>query len=185
MKKSVLLLFLLGLMQQGFAQSNQIDNAAEYGADYICTCVNKVYAEVDQDVRDVMMALTIMSEAEIDEYMATLPEEFLMRIVEQGEFMSDENTVAEMDACGQRMEANLISKFGDMSADEDELMTLMISKLEAKEDCEFAYFLLLMGLTMEEDPDDNTVNNNANKKPNPKPNPNNNVNHGGGGTEGQ
>ena len=126
-----------------------------------------------------------MTETEVEEYMLALPEELLMRIIDQGEFMADENTVAEMDACGQRMEANLVKKFGDLSANEDELMEVMLTKLESDVDCEFAYFLLLVGLSAEEEEDPNVNNNTINNNTNKKPNPNNNSNHGGGGTEGQ
>jgi hypothetical protein len=179
MKKLVLLLLSVSCMQFTYAQNSDLTPAANYAASYICTCVNNVYDAVDDDIREVIMNLAIMSEAESDEYLATLDEEVLYRMIEQGEFMADENTVAEMEACTQRMDTNIEKRYGDLSEYEDELMEIVIEKLEDEEDCEFTYFLLLVAFAMEENPDEyNNINNNST-------NTNKNVNHGGGGTNGQ
>lgn len=182
MKKLALLLLAAVGFQFATAQSSRVEEAANYAADYICTCVNKIYSDVDNDVRDVIMAMATMTEAEFDEYVGDLSPDLQERIVEQSLLMADEEKTAAMEECNQRMVANLESKYADVSDDngtsEDDIMLLILSRLESREKCTFAYFLILVGLGIdEENPEDPNLYQNNNN--------NNNNNNQGGGTDGQ
>lgn len=148
MKKIIIpVLFGLSLSFHVQAQS-RAEEAANYAADYICNCVNKVYADVDAEIRNILVAMYAMPEDEQAAYIQGLSEELQMRIVEQSLLMASEAKATEFEACNNKMVEEIGTKYADLDDEgitEVEMMNLMLERLGKKKKCEFTYLLMKIG----------------------------------------
>jgi hypothetical protein len=150
MKKIILpLLLSLGLGLNIQAQDQRFEAMAEFSADYICNCVNTVYADVDVKVKDILIKMYAMPEDEQIEYVDGLSEELKDHIEEQSKLISSKEKAAELDACGEKMIEELEDKFVSVKSldrSEEELIEKMLEVLSKKKQCKFAYLLIQMGM---------------------------------------
>ena len=149
MKKFLFPIILFSGLSFNLKAQDRIEEAANFAADYMCNCVNKVYAEIDPEIRDIIIKLSTMSEDEVAEMMGELSEETIIKIGEQSEIMSSEEKSAEFDACNNKMVEELTKKYSDVDeADisEEEMLGLMLDRLNKKKKCEFTYVLMKIGM---------------------------------------
>jgi len=147
--KKIILLVLLGLgLSFNVQAQDRAEEAANYAADYICNCVNKVYAGVDAEIRVILVTMYAVPEAEQTEYIQGLSEELQVRIVEQSLLMASEEKAQEFEACNTQMVEEISSKYADIddtAITEEELMNMMLDRLNKKKKCAFTYLLMKIG----------------------------------------
>jgi hypothetical protein len=149
MKKLLFPIILFFGLSFNLKAQDRIEEAANFAADYMCNCVNKVYAEIDPEIRDIIIKLSTMSEDDVAEMMGNLSEETIIKIGEQSEIMSSEEKSAEFEACNNKMVDELTKKYSDVDeADisEEEMLGLILDRLSKKKKCEFTYVLMKIGM---------------------------------------
>ncbi len=161
MKKILLAIFLFGAVQATQAQ-DRFNEAAAFAAQHLCDCVNEVYADIDEDVRNAVVVMATMSETEANNYITGLDQELILRIAEQSTIMMDESKSREFDDCNQSMVDAIDEKYPEdyeaMGYTESDFMDRMFKSLGADEACSFTYFLLQIGMSMQEDNGDHAPN---------------------------
>jgi len=144
---------LLLLSFSSLKAQDKIEEAANFAADYLCNCVNKVYAEVEPDIRDLIIKIYLLPAEEQTEFILGLSEDKQSKIIEQSLIMADEGKAAEMDECNNSMVKEIEKKYKNIdesALNEQELLETMSNRLKSKKKCEFAYMLMKIGLEQQQ-----------------------------------
>jgi hypothetical protein len=151
--KALTFSLLLLLSLSNLKAQDKMEEAANFAADYLCNCVNKVYAEVEPDIRDLIIKIYLLPAEEQTEFILGLSEEKQSKILQQSLIMADEGKAAEMDECNNSMAKEIDKKYKNLdesSFNEQELLETMSNRLKSKNKCEFAYMLLKIGLEQQQ-----------------------------------
>ena len=151
--RALTLSMLLLLSFSSLKAQDKIEEAANFAADYLCNCVNKVYAEVEPDIRDLIIKIYLLPAEEQTEFILGLSEDKQSKIIEQSLIMADEGKAAEMDECNNSMVKEIEKKYKNIdesALNEQELLETMSNRLKSKKKCEFAYMLMKIGLEQQQ-----------------------------------
>ena len=75
MKNNLLLLLLLSVFCFSANAQDKKEEAANYAADYICNCVNKVYSDIEPEVRTMLIKIYTLPLEEQMNYVLGLTED--------------------------------------------------------------------------------------------------------------
>jgi hypothetical protein len=158
--RALTLSMLLLLSFSSLKAQDKIEEAANFAADYLCNCVNKVYAEVEPDIRDLIIKIYLLPAEEQTEFILGLSEDKQSKIIEQSLIMADEGKAAEMDECNNSMVKEIEKKYKNIdesALNEQELLETMSNRLKSKKKCEFAYMLMKIGLEQQQISEDDLI----------------------------
>ena len=154
MRLSWFLALALILLTTNFMVAQSMEDIAEEGADQLCDCVNETYGHIDEDVKGAIMTLFSLGlehqtnqEEAVENYLSSLSPNLLTRIQEQTKLLEGEDQLFER--CIENVEHSLMDYAADSDApdiSEEAFLNLLMQKMEAAEECRFAYFL--MGVTL-------------------------------------
>jgi hypothetical protein len=150
--KTITWVFLMLFCIANIKAQNRLEEAANFAADYICNCVNKVYSGVEPDIRDHIINIYYLPANKQTAYLVDLEENVQMKIIEQSMLMADEAKAAEMDDCNNTMVREIEKKYKDIDEtafSEEKMLADMVDRLKSKKKCEFAYMLMNIGLEMQ------------------------------------
>lgn len=146
---SLLLLSFFGNLKA----QDKIEEAANFAADYICNCVNKVYADVEPEIRDLIIKIYMLPAEEQTAFVLGLSESVQTKVIQQSMIMADETRAVEMDDCNNKMVQEIEKKYKNVDEtgfNEQDMINTMLERLGSKKKCEFAYMLMKIGMEQEQ-----------------------------------
>jgi hypothetical protein len=132
---------------------DKFEEAANFAADYICNCVNIVYADVEPEIRDLIIKIYFLPAEEQTEFVLSLSESVQTKVIQQSMIMADETKAIEMETCNNMMLEEIEKKYKDVDEtgfNEQDMIIKMLERLSSKKKCEFAYMLMKIGMEQEQ-----------------------------------